>query len=264
MRRETIYGISLALGIILIILASIPMVLDEPPEKTIVIQPCLSNNISIMRGNDYSSIEQPLIISSGFRIDGRQPSDERGLLKFDLSEIPTGWHVKEARLELYVIGTYIWEKDRGEWQPTPSLSRLIYVNRLNREWTGWSFTYWSYSTYPDSLWNNPGGDFNPSDVKVSFEHPDSWNVWIVTEDLRAWYERGEPNYGWLLKDACEGSEIGYRVEYMNWFYVWDIKYSPKLVIHLAKDGYEYFNDLGFVLMISGLSIVLASLNRFGL
>jgi hypothetical protein len=263
MHGGTVQRILLTMGIVLM-LAPISIVLAGTPEETVVIQPCLSNNISIMRGNDYSSIEQPLIVSSGFRIDGRQPSDERGLLKFDLSKIPKGWRVKEAHLELYVIGTYIWDEEKGEWRPTPSLTRLIYVNRINRDWMGWSFTYWSYSTFPESLWNAPGGDFNPSNVKVCFEHPGSWNVWVVTEDLRAWYELGEPNYGWLLKDAGEGSRIGYRVEYMNWFYVEDVRYSPKLVVQLVRDGGGSFRDLGLASMISGsFLLLLAALNRFG-
>ncbi|MGC8962131.1 MAG: hypothetical protein ACP5K1_06815, partial [Candidatus Bathyarchaeia archaeon] len=108
-----------------------------------------------------------------------------------------------------------------------------------------------------------GGDFNPSDAKVSFEHPGSWNVWIVTEDLRAWHELEEPNYGWLLKDAEEGSRIGCRVEYMNWFYELDVKYSPKLVVHLVKDGSRFLSGLGLALMVSGLSLICVALNRFG-
>lgn len=241
---------------IALMLASILMLHDGSMEKVIVIQPCLSNNISIMRNNDYSSIEQPLVVTSGYRVDGRQPSDERGLLKFDLSKIPKGWRVKEAQLELYVIGTYRWDEIKGEWDPGPSLTRSIYANRINKDWMGWSFTYWSYSTFPTSLWDNPGGDFTPSNAKVSFEYPGSWNVWIVTDDVRAWYERGEPNYGWLLKDENEGSRIGYRVEYMNWFYVWDVKYSPKLVVHLVKEDNPYLDSLGIAFMLLGLSLLI--------
>ncbi|MEM3607322.1 MAG: DNRLRE domain-containing protein [Candidatus Bathyarchaeia archaeon] len=252
MRKGKAYGLLPLLGI-MFMLASMLMVLGGSEEETIVIQPCLSNNISIMRNNDHSSMEQPLVVSSECRTDGRQPSDERGLLKFDLSEIPKGWRVKEARLELYVIGTYIWDEGREEWQPTPSLTRLIYVNRLIKDWKGWSFTYWSYANFPDSSWDNPGGDFNPSNAKVNFEHPGSWNLWMVTEDVREWYELEGPNYGWLLKDAEEGSKIGYRVEYMNWFYVWDVKYSPKLVVHLVKDGWWMFGQFG--LNVDGLRFV---------
>lgn len=254
MRTRMMHKLQLITGIALM-LASILTFHGGSMEKVIIIQPCLSNNISIMRSNDYSSIEQPLVITSGYRIDGKQPSDERGLLKFDLSKIPGGWRVKKAQLELYVIGTYVWNGSKNEWQPIPSLNRVIYVNRISKDWIGWSFTYWSYSAFPDSLWDNPGGDFAPSNVKVCFEHPRSWNIWIVTEDVRAWYERGEPNYGWLLKDADEGNSVGYRVEYMNWFYVWDVKYSPKLVVHLVKDDARYMDTLGMASMLFGLSIL---------
>ncbi|MEM4245676.1 MAG: hypothetical protein QW390_00085, partial [Candidatus Bathyarchaeia archaeon] len=77
------------------------------------IQPCLSNNISIMRFNNHASIEQPSVITSGYKEDLTQPSDERALLKFDLSGLPKGKIVDRATLNLYCSGTYRWSG--AEW-----------------------------------------------------------------------------------------------------------------------------------------------------
>ncbi len=206
-------------------------------EETYIFQPCLSNNISIMRNNDFLSIEQPLTITSGFKTDGSQPSDERGLLKFDISSLPKGFKVKSAKLHLYVIGVYVWNGE--DWIPKLALTRTIQVHRIITDWVGWSFTYWNYATFPSKLWDAPGGDFLPASALVNFEIVGTWNTWIVTKDVEAWYNGESPNYGWLIKDLNEGDPVGYRVEYNNWFYVFGVEYSPKLEITLVKE----FNPL---------------------
>lgn len=171
------------------------------------------------------------MVTSGFRTDCRQPSDERGLLKFDISSLPKGYRVKSAKLHLYVLGVFMW--DGKKWAPLASLARTIQVHRITTNWTGWSLTYWSYATFPDKLWNTPGGDFEPATDAVKTEVPRAWNVWTVTRDVEAWYSGESPNYGWLLKDANEGDPTGYRVEYNNWFYVIAVEYSPKLEVTLT-------------------------------
>ena len=214
--------------------------------ETYVIQPCLSTNISIMRDNNHASVEQPSVVTSGFRNDTRQPSDERALLEFDLSSLPKGRRAVTATLSLYCIGAYRWNKT--EWVMLPSLSRIVEVHRVTTDWLGWSFTYWDSATYPDAPWNTPGGDFAPATASVNFEVPSQWNQWIVTEDVRGWYEGTQPNYGWLLKDANEGSPEGVKVEYMNWFYVFGVEYSPRLVVELGAPVLSYFPSMPLLLL----------------
>ncbi len=245
---------------ILLLLSSILFLSNNYPEKILVFQPCLSNNISIMRDNDHFSTEQPTVIASGNRTDRQFPSDERGLLKFDLSKLPKGWIVKEAHLQLYAIDTYIW--NQSEWLSIPSSARTIQLHRITSNWTGWGFTYWTHSNYYKTYWDTPGGDYEESVVKVSYEYAKSWNTWIVTNDIIAWYENGEPNYGWLLKDFNEGSTIGYRVEYMNWFYIHGIEYSPKLTVHLMQNA-SCLQDFGRCLLVSSLfSLIWSNVELF--
>jgi hypothetical protein len=215
-------------------------------EFSVTIQPDLSNNISIMRNNDDASIEQPTVVTSGYRADGRYPSDERGLLKFDISSLPKGHHVKTAILSLYVIGVYTW--DGSSWKPQNSLFRTIELHAITADWLGWSFTYWTYATFPNRRWKTPGGDFAPLTDSVNSERPWMWNNWTVTKDVRAWYDGEEPNYGWLLKDAEEGDKTGCRVEYMNWFYVYDASYSPKLGVTLESESAISLRSLEWIIL----------------
>jgi len=144
-----------------------------------------------MRNNDDSSTEQPTVVTSGYRTDQIHPSDERGLLKFDLSTVPKDYHVKSATLSLYVIEVYMW--DGASWQPVSALSRTIELHAITTDWLGWSFTYWTYATYPKHLWGAAGGDFAPKTASVSEEVAGTWNSWAVTGDVGAGYEGKKPN-----------------------------------------------------------------------
>ena len=229
---------------LLVIIFSFTFTNRSSAENLYTIQPCLSNNISIMRNNDDSSIEQPTVVTSGYRTDQEYPADERGLLKFDLSALPEGYHVRTATLSLYVIGVYTW--DGTYWKNEPELFRTIELHAITSDWMGWSFTYWNYATFPKREWNTPGADFTSSTDSVNWQKPGTWNNWTVTRDVEAWYEGKKPNYGWLLKDSHEGDKIGCRVEYMNWFYYYDVSYSPKLEIVLEPLQEISFPDLKLV------------------
>jgi hypothetical protein len=249
MKSYLIFSLLLILLISTLFIACSSLTLNE---KIYIFQPCLSNNISIIRNNDYSSIEQPLTVTSGFKTDGSQPSDERGLLKFDISSLPKGFKVKSAKLYLYVIGVYMW--NGKEWIPKSALARTIQVHRIITDWVGWSFTYWNYASFPLKLWNTPGGDFLPATDSVNFEVSGAWNVWIVTKDVEAWYNGESPNYGWLIKDLNEGDPIGYRVEYNNWFYVFGVEYSPKLEVILIMESNFIFNPFLLTFFINIVNI----------
>ena len=227
------HKIKTALFIYMTLIFSLNGITHCHSSETYIIQPCLSNNISIMRNNNHSSYEQPSVITSGIKQDLSQPSDERALLKFDISSLPKGKKITYAALNLYCIGTYKW--DGKEWSMLPSLNRIINVHRITRDWMGWSFTYWDYATYPNNLWTTPGGDFLPATDIINYERPFEWNQWVVTIDVKAWYENNEENHGWLLKDSNEGNSDGLKVEYMNWFYSFGIEESPKLIVEMVDN-----------------------------
>jgi hypothetical protein len=231
----------------------------EVEDLHVTIQPDLSNNISIMRNNDDASIEQPTVVTSGYRTDQKYPSDERALLKFDLVNLPKGYHVRIATLSLYVIGVYTW--DGSYWKPQKDFRRTIELHAITTDWMGWSFTYWTYATFPRERWKTAGGDFAPLTDSVNRETPGTWNNWTVTKDVEAWYSGEKPNYGWLLKDAEEGDKVGCRVEYMNWFYVYDISYSPKLEVTLESGSVVSFPHLEWI-VVTIVAICLVAIVAF--
>jgi hypothetical protein len=193
-------------------------------------------------------------VTSGYRIDQKHPSDERALLKFDLSGLPSGYHVKKATLSLYVIGVYTW--DGSAWKAEPELSRTVELHMITTDWLGWSFTYWTYATFLDKPWKTPGGDFAPQTDIVKREKTETWNNWTVRADVEAWYSGKKPNYGWLLKDAEEGDKVGCRVEYMNWFYIYDASLSPRLEIILEPEPAASALGLEWaVVAVVGVSVV---------
>jgi hypothetical protein len=113
-------------------------------------------------------------------IEVRPDKDEswRGLIRFDLSSIPSDSVVTQAMLFLY-------EKDE-------KLDQVTYIYRVTSSWDETSVT-WS------SPWNNPGGDYSSSNAYASFL-PNQKNCMIeidLTHLVQEWVS-GTPNHGMLL------------------------------------------------------------------
>jgi hypothetical protein len=116
----------------------------------------------------------------------------RGLVKFDLSSIPPGSTINAAYLSLYVPG----------YDGAPA-SRTYVANRITRDWIEAQATWNVYET--GSNWAAPGGDYT-SDGAASTPGASSGRVtWTVTDIVKAWIQGGQPNYGFLIKDAAEGT-----------------------------------------------------------
>jgi len=205
-------------------------------EATYVIQPNMSNDLSIIRNCDSTTIDNPLTICSGYKTDTTEPSDIRALLQFNISSLPNRQRVSSAFLQLYVFGLFTW--DGSNWQEVPSLSRKVEVHRVTTYWKGGSHATDWYATdyFAEAFWRNPGGDFIESaTATVKDESANSWNSWDVTEDVKAFYEGVASNHGWILKDADEGSSKGCKVTYVDYTgYGPGTAYSPKLEVTLMK------------------------------
>jgi len=224
--------------------------------ETITIQPCLPSNASIVRNSNFTNIEQPLIVASGYKSDLTPPSDHRALLKFDLSTLPEGKYVDSAVLHLYVVNVYEW--DGFEWMPLTSIHRTIGVYRVTTDWEGnLGLSSWMYATYPNGPWDSPGGDFEGPTDTVKYEEKDTWNEWDVTKDVSAWYTGEHDNYGWLLKDSNEGDEKGYSVWYSSYklWYLRDERYSPKLVITLTDTPSYQYHYIAIVPIAAAISLI---------
>lgn len=103
----------------------------------------------------------------------------RGLVRFDLSDIPAGSTITSARF-------YLVPQDDRTGQAT-------YIYRLT---TGWS----EASANWQSPWSSPGGDFdsNLSYAQILNEQKNCAIEVDITGLVQAWVDGDFPNYGMLL------------------------------------------------------------------
>jgi uncharacterized repeat protein (TIGR01451 family) len=115
----------------------------------------------------------------------KDPKINRSLIQFDLSSIPSGTSISEAKLYLYVMA---W--CRG----TSSSPRKVTVYRVKANWSESSVN-----------WNNkPGYGEAYGSTSVSFLQTGKWYTFDVTGLVRKWVKGTEPNRGLMVR-APEGS-----------------------------------------------------------
>jgi hypothetical protein len=109
------------------------------------------------------------------------------LIRFDLSEIPPGSEIVEARLFLYHYS--VWEEQ-------------ISIHRMLKNWTELEATWREPCKGCDAWWRGwSQGNYASNPVFVQqVTGIDQWFDWDVTGDVKAFLE-GAPNYGWFLKSA---------------------------------------------------------------
>ncbi len=115
--------------------------------------------------------------------------EKRILIEFDLSSIPEGKRIKEARLrmnclevngtvtnEIYRV-TRSWVEGNGNWK---------YKHHKGVTWTTCDGT---------NNWTTPGGDYAPEVSSSLTINSTGWVEWDVTGLVRSWYDGIHANYG---------------------------------------------------------------------
>lgn len=128
----------------------------------------------------------------------------RGLIRFDVSEIPAGSTVVSATLRMQIV----WRPQSAAYPVTTNL------HRCTEDW-GESTSNspggagvpaapgdatWTDRFHPDVEWTTPGGDFvaDPSsEVSVVAPGPYFFEGEGIAADIQAWID-GAPNFGWVL------------------------------------------------------------------
>lgn len=109
----------------------------------------------------------------------------RGIIRFDISSIPSGATISSAEVKLQQIGTLGYQ-------------RTINLHAVTAAWNESTIT-----------WSNFSGQFNSTaSASHVLNYPSSTQgVWNVTSDIQAMVNGSLANNGWLIKDANE-SEWG--------------------------------------------------------
>ena len=126
---------------------------------------------------------------------------QNALIQFDLSELPPGAIITDARLGLYL-------EDGRDFT-----DGVFDLHRLTRDWVEGTFdddepppgggvTYDEYDG--SNAWTTEGGDYD-SAIIDSIVIPAlnlGWKEWVVTDQIQAWHD-GQANYGFLLRHDKE-------------------------------------------------------------
>lgn len=130
----------------------------------------------------------------------------RGLIQFDVSDIPAGTSISKATLNVRLYGSYDY----------PNTSRTITTYRIGSSWSSCSAT-----------WNNQPNIAEAYGSKsVNHEDVGDWFAFDVTNLVKGWVNNSFANYGvWLRGPEKSGSDSSYRD-----FYSMNSSYTPYLSI----------------------------------
>jgi len=118
-------------------------------------------------------------------LDLRAASTRRPVLQFDLSAIPTGAVIDDARLGLY--------QSASAANPTTAE-----VHALTTAWDEGTVTW-------DVPWSTKGGDYSSRVVALlDLDSTLGWKTWNITPLVDLWYRGRLPNHGLILTGPNAG------------------------------------------------------------
>ena len=119
----------------------------------------------------------------------------RGILKFDLSSIPSGSTITSVTLSLYLYST------RG-------YDRTYCLHKVTKNWTESGVTWNKYDG--TNNWTTSGGDYEAT-ASATVTAGAVWNIWVdwssstLVSDVQGFVNNPSTNFGWIIKDQTEGS-----------------------------------------------------------
>jgi hypothetical protein len=110
------------------------------------------------------------------------------IIKFDLSNIPSGVRIDKANLTFYVTDT------------DASGARTHNVHKINddRPWIELQATWNNYNTA--TAWTTAGGDYNATVSATASVGATGYYSFNVTDDVQIFADNQSKNLGWLIKD----------------------------------------------------------------
>lgn len=133
----------------------------------------------------------------------------RGIIQFDLSEIPEGSQIESAELRLYLnkaattaaksVELYAVLKNWGEGTSDGT-------DGGRGEGRGGNATdgdaTWDHTFYPDETWDNPGGDYGSTLISAADIDDNASYTWPSTQEfvslVQKWLDNPSDNHGLIL------------------------------------------------------------------
>ena len=113
------------------------------------------------------------------RNTGAGPWEEDPLVRFDISSIPPGTDIPSATLHLYYY----------RWDDNYSGGRPLRCRRVTSDWSENTVTWNTRPTWASEITDQ-------INVPGSYQ----WMEWDVTDDVQAFVDGEETDYGWIIRD----------------------------------------------------------------
>ena len=131
----------------------------------------------------------------------------RGLIRFDLSAIPSGSTIQSATLTMTVSRAISGSLDMTLHRVTNSWGEGA-SDAPGQEGTGTAAengdATWLHRFYPNQLWQTPGGDYRSAasaTTGVAGNGDYSWSSPDLTADVQRWLDAPNLNHGWAIIGA---------------------------------------------------------------
>jgi hypothetical protein len=179
------------------------------PRLQVILQPGDGDDVTL-KDAPITDADPDANAALGALLQRRMSPAHRSLLRWDLSSIPPGSVIQDARLELHAF-------DRGSAQAT-----TIEIFKVRVPWQETTVTWNQAST--GALWDEPGCSGAGTDREASVaasttigadDPVPGWHTWDVTSLVQGWFANPATNYGMILiskglmvRYDFQGSEAG--------------------------------------------------------
>ena len=202
-------------------------------EVTLVLQDGLDGYAGTMDAEIYSSATSTNYGGATY-IRTYHNGYRRLLVGFDLSGVPAGATISDAKLELYCYG-----------YGYPSAGKSIPLYRVTRSWVegtsnqdGCTYQEYDYTDHDASAggdWTVAGGDYDATaaaEQNTDNVVPYNWLDWNIRDLTQAWADGTHANNGMLIRTISSSLAISYRSSE----YTTDTTQRPKLTIKYFPAG----------------------------
>jgi hypothetical protein len=147
----------------------------------------------VSENNPESAYGKEVVLNVRSYTDGKQRFNHRSYIHFDINKLP---------INVKVISAILWLYKNPEGA-NPGIRNILAFKVVDS---------WNENTLN---WNNKPDVSNDPTAYTIVGGSLEWYKWDITEDVKAWYGGITPNYGTMLRDEFENSEIDYASVFLS-------------------------------------------------